>query len=290
MIPQSRLVLINPVTKAPAFQLSSIEDCASFARVQRCAYYTLILVTQGSGMIHCGVTSSSFTAGSLLCISLYEPFRIESESFKGSAVEFHPEFFCIYKHEQEIACNGVLFNSIYQSPVVALSGEETEWFVRQTETLWNETRSAALSQYEMLTAHLKVFLITAVRIKTAQQQPDLPSEKAPFILQTLKDAIEENYRSKRSASEYAELLHISTKALNRISKKHLDKTLSDLIAERIVIEAKRELYITIKPVKQIAYELGFNDEFYFSRFFKQNVSVSPQTYRNTIGFAKGEAS
>jgi hypothetical protein len=59
MIPQSRLVLINPVTKAPAFQLSCIEDCASFAGVQRCAYYTLILVTQGSGMIHCGVTRIS---------------------------------------------------------------------------------------------------------------------------------------------------------------------------------------------------------------------------------------
>ena len=62
----------------------------------------------------------------------------------------------------------------------------------------------------------------------------------------------------------------------------------DLIAERIVIEAKSELYLTNKPVKTIAYELGYDDEYYFSRFFKNNANVSPQTYRDTVGFAKGE--
>lgn len=61
-----------------------------------------------------------------------------------------------------------------------------------------------------------------------------------------------------------------------------------MIAERIVIEAKRELYLTSKPVKSIAYELGFNDEFYFSRFFKNNADVSPQLYRETVGFARAE--
>jgi AraC-like DNA-binding protein len=66
------------------------------------------------------------------------------------------------------------------------------------------------------------------------------------------------------------MLNISTKALNRLSKVHFSKTLSELIADRIVIEAKRELYLTDKPVKAIAFELGFEDEYYFSRFFKNN--------------------
>jgi AraC family transcriptional activator of pobA len=85
------------------------------------------------------------------------------------------------------------------------------------------------------------------------------------------------------------MLSISAKALNRISKTHFNKTLSNLIAERIIIEAKRELYLTAKSVKMIAYELGFNDEFYFSRFFKINAAVSPQIYRDTVGFAKADA-
>jgi AraC family transcriptional activator of pobA len=92
-----------------------------------------------------------------------------------------------------------------------------------------------------------------------------------------------------SLGDYAGLLHISAKALNKVSKAKFNKTLSDLIAERIIVEAKRELYLTSKPVKQVAFELGFNDEFYFSRFFKKNVAVSPQVFRDTVGFDKANA-
>jgi AraC-like DNA-binding protein len=60
-----------------------------------------------------------------------------------------------------------------------------------------------------------------------------------------------------------------------------------LIHERIIIEAKRELYLTNKTVKEIAWELGFNDEFYFSRFFKNNTEVSPQLYREKVGVDRG---
>ena len=74
----------------------------------------------------------------------------------------------------------------------------------------------------------------------------------------------------------------------KIAKSHFNKTLTDLIAERIIIEAKRELYLTSKSVKEIAYDLGYDDEHYFSRFFKKNADVSPQLYRETVGFAKAE--
>jgi AraC family transcriptional activator of pobA len=47
--------------------------------------------------------------------------------------------------------------------------------------------------------------------------------------------------------------------------------------------------LTNKAVKEIAYELGYEDEHYFSRFFKNNAAVSPQMYRDTVGFAKGIA-
>jgi len=85
----------------------------------------------------------------------------------------------------------------------------------------------------------------------------------------------------------ADTLNISAKALAKITKTYFSKTLTELIAERIVIEAKRELYLTSKPVKQIAYELGYKDEYYFSRFFKTNADVSPQMYQDTVGFGRG---
>jgi len=42
-------------------------------------------------------------------------------------------------------------------------------------------------------------------------------------------------------------------------------------------------------VKEIAYELGYEDEYYFSRLFKVNAEVLPQLYRDTVGFSKALA-
>ncbi len=76
--------------------------------------------------------------------------------------------------------------------------------------------------------------------------------------------------------------------LAKITKTHFNKTLTNLITERLLIEAKRELYLTNKSIKEVAYELGYDDEYYFSRFFKKNVNISPQIYRETVGFGKAE--
>ncbi len=83
------------------------------------------------------------------------------------------------------------------------------------------------------------------------------------------------------------MLNISPKALAKITKNHFNKTLTNLISERIIIEAKRDLYLTNKPIKEIAYGLGYTDESYFSRFFKINTDVSPQMFRDTVGFNRG---
>lgn len=153
-----------------------------------------------------------------------------------------------------------------------------------------EMQNPALAQYELLVSYLKIILITASRLKM-QQQPDaqqaVSDSKEPFILQNLKNYIEQHFKTKHTASDYSDLLNITPKALAKITKTHFNKTLTDLIAERIVIEAKRELYLTNKSVKEIAYALGYDDEYYFSRFFKNNADVSPQTYRDTVGFARG---
>jgi AraC family transcriptional regulator, transcriptional activator of pobA len=77
------------------------------------------------------------------------------------------------------------------------------------------------------------------------------------------------------------------KIINIVSYKVINKTVTSLADERIVIEAECELYLTNKSIKEIAYELSHDDEHYFSRFFKNNADVSPQMYRDTVGFARG---
>jgi AraC-type DNA-binding domain-containing proteins len=284
---------VDPQSGNLAFKLFSFEDNSSFDHIQRYNYFSLIWMTEGSGIVKADFSEYSFSGNTLFAFSPYQPFMFaNSKNIKGIAIHFHSDFFCILKHHKEVSCNGVLFNNIYHPPFTAIDDGSMATFKMVVEQMKAEMQNPALAQYELLISYLKIFLITAARLKTQQQpaaQAATSENKEPFILQNLKDAIEAHFRTKHSASNYADLLNISPKALAKITKAHFNKTITDLIAERIIIEAKRELYLTNKPVKEIAGELGYEDEYYFSRFFKTNADVSPQLYRETVGFGRGVA-
>lgn len=289
MIHQNVFTLINPQNGNLAFKLLSFDDNSHFDHLQRNNYFSLIWITKGSGKVKADFAEHYFEADSLLAFSPYQPFMIcTKEDIEGIAIHFHPDFYCIHMHQKEVSCNGVLFNNVYQPPFTRITDQAKITFQMVIDHMKTEIQNEELAQYELLISYLKIFLITASRLKREQLQElkTTPDSKEPFILQNLKDAIEDHFKTKHSAVHYAEMLNISPKALARLSKNYFNKTLTDLIAERIIIEAKRELYMTNKTVKEIAYQLGYDDEHYFSRFFKTNADVSPQLYRETVGFGR----
>ena len=288
MLQNNHFTFINPQTGNLAFKLYNFEKENPFDHIQRLNYYSLIWVKNGVGNVKADFSNHEFQEHTLFSFSPYQPFTLNPETeISGTVISFHPDFFCIHKHHKEVACNGVLFNNIYDPPFIHVNEAAKVNFEMIIDQIKTEMQKPDLAQYELLISYLKIFLISASRLKTEQQvtaQKVIEENKEPFILQNLKSYIESHYKTKHTASDYAEMLSISPKALSKLTKAHFNKTLTDLIAERIIIEAKRELYLTDKTVKEIAYELGYNDEYYFSRFFKKNANVSPQLYRETVGF------
>jgi AraC family transcriptional activator of pobA len=287
---QNTFTLVDPVSGNLAFKLFLFEDNSYFDHLQRNNYFSVIWVKEGSGKLRSDFSEYDFEENNLLAFTPYQPFMLSTEKpISGVAIQFHPDFFCIHKHHKEVSCSGILFDNIYHPPFVRIDEVSAATFNVVINQVRAEMQNKGLAQFEILVSYLKIFLITASRLKAEQQElsrhPD-DVNKEPFILQNLQEAIEAHYRTKHSASNYADMLNISAKALARITKTHFNKTISNLIAERIIIEAKRELYLTNKPVKEIAWELGYDDEYYFSRFFKTNADVSPQMYRDTVGFGR----
>ena len=91
--------------------------------------------------------------------------------------------------------------------------------------------------------------------------------------------MEEEYLRRRSPSWYARELHTSPKTLGRVVREHLGTTLTTLIQDRVMTHAKWQLLHTLRSVKEIAVEVGFDDELYFSRLFKKLAGVSPSHFR-----------
>ena len=283
--------LINRETRELAVQVTPVDATNCYGDVQRLNYYAVAWIQSGSGRYKANLSEYEFSGNTIFFFAPYQPFQlIPSGPLSGIALHFHPDFFCIEKHQKEVSCNGVLFNNIYQPPTIMINEKEAASFKELLDKFRAEMNNDGLAQYELLISYLKIFLINASRIKIEQHpeaKKQIENDEKPFVLQQLKNLIEKHYREKHTPSEFAELLYITPKALGKLTKTHFNKTPSELIHERIIIEAKRELYLTNKAIKEIAAYLGFNDEFYFSRFFKNNTDVSPQIYRERVGYNKG---
>jgi AraC-like DNA-binding protein len=285
MSPDVNLTLVNPVDQTLAFRIRSFEDDSKLRQVQRHPFSSIIWVQEGNGKLQVDFAAYDLQKNSVLFLSPFQPYFLEAASTSGLIIDFHTDFFCLLKHQKEAAFCGLLFNNIYDPPFITLPGKEATLFEVLTGQLIEEVQKKELAQHELLVSTLKIMMIHSCRLRLDQQasaRASLPENDHPYVLQNLKEAIDKHFREKHSASDYAEVLNISPKALAKITKSHFNKTLTDLISERIVIEAKRDLYMTTKQVKEIASDLGFKDEYHFSRYFKNNTTVSPMIYRKTL--------
>ncbi|GAA3628333.1 helix-turn-helix domain-containing protein [Flavivirga jejuensis] len=282
-------IIINKQNDELTFRLERFNNLNHFNHLQRKNYYSIILLRSASFNLKVDFSEYQLKANHMICLSPYQPFMVTSdEECSGFLLNFHPGFFCTYRHQNDIETEGILFGNFHGLPFFKLS-EETLFF-NLIDQISREMDKDSIAQYEMLVAFLKIFLIEAVRQKKKFDKDTVLKfvDKHSEVLQNLVDAIESNYFKLHTPQEYAGMLCISPKTLAVMVKKYLNQTLTDLITNRIILAAKRELYLTSKPVKKIAASLGYEDEFYFSRFFKKKVGVSPNIYKKTVGFAKLE--
>ncbi|GMN11231.1 helix-turn-helix domain-containing protein [Croceitalea sp. MTPC9] len=128
---------------------------------------------------------------------------------------------------------------------------------------------------------LKCFLINLERVHQ-KRDVETTNRNDSYTLQLyqFKELVEKNYKNNLSINDYSSLMNISSKTLNTITKSVVNKLPSQLVAERIILEAKRLLKFTSLQIGEIAYKLGFEDPSYFIKYFKRHVTVAPLAFRN----------
>lgn len=136
----------------------------------------------------------------------------------------------------------------------------------------NERRPAVLESY------LRSWFLQCIDLQkeTGEITPRDPR------LQMLLESIESNYRKQRKADFYANELSLSAKRLNELTRESFGKTISQMLNERLILEAKREIGFVRKPIKEIAYELGFSEPSYFTRFFGKQTGYTPEEFRRRM--------
>jgi|TARA_B110000971_G_C19731200_1_gene373136 AraC-like DNA-binding protein len=142
-----------------------------------------------------------------------------------------------------------------------------------------EMESVDELQLEMLQMLLKRLLILLTRLYKMQ---DDFSEANPNQMEQVREfnyLIEKHFKTKHSVAEYAELMFKSPKTLSNLFSKLGAKTPIQYIQDRIMLEARRLLTYTDKSIKEVAYEIGYEDIPTFSRFFKKKEGLSPTDFK-----------
>jgi AraC family transcriptional activator of pobA len=280
-VPAGSQSLYDPRNGDLSLKVSDFVLEPASSSVARTNYFILHWIRCGAGTFFADSAFHKLDAPSLLCFSPYQRIQLEpAERIEGTTLQFHANFLCIETYHDEIGCNGVLFNDVYGIPIVLLDERHSSEVAELVEQIRTELRDCGLAHTEILLSYLKVLLIKASRLKLQQQGcSGGAASPLPPLLRELRDLIEANYTRRHSPAEYARRLHVEPRTLGKLVKSHLHKTLTELIRERVLKQAKWDLLHTLKPVKQIARELGYSDELYFSRLFKRATGYSPVFFR-----------
>jgi AraC family transcriptional activator of pobA len=213
-------------------------------------------------------------------VSLTEFHKVNiSTVCNAKMIRFNRSFYCIIDQDNEVGCKGILFFGASQVPVIDIPENELEKF----QTIWKmfeiEMQSKDELQLEMLQSMLKRFVIMCTRIYKSQGNYTKVDDNQIDIIREYHFLVEQNFRTMHTVAEYASMLNKSPKTLSNLFSKISTKSPLQFIQDRKMLEAKKLLRHTDKSVKEIAYEIGFEDLQTFSRFFKNNEGVSPSEFK-----------
>jgi AraC-like DNA-binding protein len=199
-----------------------------------------------------------------------------------------PEGF-IFFHSQEFYELGYLNHSLnsfpfyysYQNPpVLELTIEKLLDVAKKFKEMYSEFVASKPLRELKITNLINSIYIDLTRAYTADINLEkLGSTTYSKILEELEKEINMHFYTEKLPSFYANQLNITTKHLNRVVRNTLNKTTSQLISERILLEAKRLIVHSSDNLAGISNTLEFSDYAYFSKFFKSKMGLTPLEFR-----------
>jgi len=202
------------------------------------------------------------------------------ETVDGQLIYFNRDFYCIEIHDQEVACDGILYNNVFEIPFIALSeiqSQEIQSIIREIQA---EMKNEDTSTEEMLRILLKLIILKSTRIWKQQHQLAGDHQQSDVqFLRKFSQLVERHYKTHHTVADYAELLFLTPKNLSKKIGLVSKSTPNDIIKDRIILESKRLLAHTKMTVKEIAYHLNYEDDAYFIRFFTKHTGLSPVSFR-----------
>ena len=267
------------------FRLQRMENIYDNARggtdvPHRHDYYTVLLVEEAEGFHIMDDNKFIFNSSEVHFVSPGQVHQVGlTERPKGSVMTFTRSFLMGNNIPESFISNINLFQTFGDTPPLKLDYETFQRLSKIIDEM-ETCLTIDLNYGSWATgALLQLFLIYCNNSSELDVKQLNEEHPGVCILRDFKKLVEEKYKKWHKVKMYASELHISTKHLSQTLKDLTGKVAKDHIQDRLTLEAKRLLLHTRLSVKEIAYEIGFEEPLHFSGFFKKRVGISPSQFR-----------
>jgi AraC family transcriptional regulator, transcriptional activator of pobA len=242
-------------------------------------FYVFVMVRKGSSRHWVDMTPYSLKENTFYVASPWQVHvKEKSEPLQGIILSFNEEFLNM-DESKTIRQLPIILNSL-NAHELCLQPRDASFIEDTLGKMYTEYEGNNEWRYIMLLSYLRILAIYTSRLYTEQYEKN-NSYQERLLLQQFKSLINDRFTQLHQVSGYAQLLYISSGYLNEVVKEQSGKTAIEHIHERIVLEAKRKLFHTELSVKEIGYDLGFEDAAYFNRFFKRLTGQTPSSFRRS---------
>ena len=272
--------------KIDTIKVSSFQEqrctATEFLEHHRHDYYEIIWLKKGTGIHWIDTIAYPYSGSFLFLLSPGQIHKLEQyEKSEGYVIKFLPTIFRDQKDIDDFIFNASLFDNIQASPLIKVPAPQHALLEDILQKIEIEFNSNEIDKDHILSAYLKIFMTSILRIKRSN---DISNESRIdphyFLFTQYKIVIERNFRTTHAVHTFADQLNTQARTLTLVSKKYAGKSASQLISDRIILEAKRSLHFEHESVKELAYNLGFEDPAYFTRFFKKHTGISPFQFKS----------
>jgi AraC family transcriptional regulator, transcriptional activator of pobA len=175
----------------------------------------------------------------------------------------------------------VTFNAAYHGTLPNAQGE-ADSLSEQISQLHREFGHASDWRAQQLQAFSTGIFIALARLLRLQFQDQVPASRAQLHVRAFRLLVDAHYREHLPVQAYADKLGITSTQLNRVCQAVAQRPALELIQDRCMTEACRDLAFSVLSIKQIAFALGFQDESYFARVFRRRLHSTPLEYRRAM--------
>lgn len=272
---ENKHVFLNKLKEEPfieIFRLQDMGDDTIFENYQRYDFYQLLWFTKvgGDDIYFLDFNEYKIEKDQIVLIFPGQIDKLDVEGKEGYLFTIHNDIF----YNISLQLNSDYLNGYFSNTFISLDIDTKVRLEKINELIFLEYNSG--NRLGLMKSYMEALLF---HVSALFEDSHTLNNGDIFVAELMK-LIDNNFICEKETDFYANSLGVTNRKINELCKKGTGKTVKQHLQEKLILEIKKEIRLRRKSLKEISFDLGFNEPAYFTRFFKQHTNLTPTEFRD----------